>query len=210
MTAPKFRRGDTVYLTSSAAIGQLEGYRVTNARMTKKNKWVYKIVFAKNPPASAVIGDTFDGKKGHPTIYFNEGDLLALCDALDLALTNVSGRILKLETRQNNLCEEDIITSTPGDPKFSIDDAVYFHTSARVGFLERGVVVGIYETGIQTGSKRRRYEYQVRFSSPNSLKLLFREDELISFCDAIPIVLSYLERKRDELAAQRDSLCEII
>lgn len=210
MTAPRFNRDDTVYLASSAAIGQLEGYRVTDARQTRAGKWVYKITFTKNPPMSALIGDTFDGKKAHPTIFFNEADLLPLCEAIDLALTRVSSRILKLETRQNNICDDETDAIVAGNPKYAIGDSVYFHTSARVGFLERGVVKGIYETGVQTGSRQRRYEYQVRFSSPNSLKLLFREDELIAFCDALALVLAFLYRKRDELTAQRDSLCEVV
>lgn len=205
--APRFRRGDTVYLNSSAAVGRLEGYRVADVRQLSPGRWSYRIDFIKKPPQTELIGDTFDGRVIHPTLFFNEADLLTLCQALDRAVLSYNNKINRAQAKIDSCCVDDLEDPIPGDSKFNINDVVYFHTSARIGFLERGIIRDLFEVGVQTGSKQRRYSYRVRFDSPNSLNLLFRQDELLTLCEALPLILAYLERKRDELIARRDSLC---
>lgn len=205
---PLFNRGDTVYLSDSAGVGRLEGYRVGDVRQVASNRWLYQIEFLKKPPSTALIGDTYDGRlpvHGHnPDFFFSEEALVDLCTALTMAVNSTQRQI----TRISNLLAacDPLVVPADGIPRHAIDDPVYFKASARIGFIEGGRIRSIFEVGVQPGSKQKRYEYSVDFRAVNDKKLYFREDELITLCEAYPLVLTHLNTRLTELQNQQ-ALC---
>jgi hypothetical protein len=202
---PLYNRGDTVYLSDSAGIGRLEGYRVGDVRQIASNRWLYQIEFLKKPPATALIGDTYDGRLpihgSTPNFFFAEEALVDLCTALTMAVNSTQRQITNITNKLAACTTPDPIEA--GAPRFAIDDAVYFKASARIGFIEGGRIRSIFEVGTQPGSQAKRYEYSVNFKATNDSKLYFREDELITLCEAYPLVLAFLNTQLARLQAQQ-------
>ena len=198
-TAPLYKRGDSVYLKGSAEIGKLEAYKIGSAKQTQNGRWVYRINIAKKPPDQGLIGDSFDARICEGALYYTEDELITMCEALDIIVLRFSNQVTRLEQTIASRCaESDAPDVLEGEPRWGIGDEVYFDASARIGFLHSDFVTAIHEVGIQPGSKRPRYCYQVRYV-PNK-QIQFREDELITFCEAAEKALLALQR---DLNAER-------
>lgn len=206
--APLYRRGETVYLKSSAELGKLESYKITSIKQLEKGKWLYRIDIAKKPPNQNLIGDSFDARIDEADILFTEAELITVCEALDIICGRFKQQVQNLEIQIASRCENtDFDAPTIGldEPRWEIGDSIYFKASAKIGFMHHDCIKSIYEIGIQSGSRRTRYVYQV-VNIPNST-ITFREDELITFCEAAELALASCNRDLANAEAKRASLC---
>lgn len=207
--APLHRRDDVVFLKESALLGKLESYKIISLKQTQDGRWVYQVDIGKKPPDRGLIGDSFDGRIQESSIYFTEIDFVSLCEALDIITSRLTRQIASLQQRMAARCEEsDAPVLTVGQPRWGIGDDVHFAASARLGFIQKAKVTEIHEVGVQPGSKITRYQY--RLSNDRRRHLLFREDELITFCEAAQLALESLQRDLVSSEAKRASLCPSI
>lgn len=209
--APLFRRGDTIYLKSSAAIGRLDSFRVGNSRRFN-GEWVYQITIAKKPPHQQTIGDRWDKRVFEGDIFYFEDELITLCEAIDMGIDELNRHIVVVQAKQISLCDETNVDPDtdfdPDGPKFDIGELIFFDVSARLGFFMSARVTGTFETGIQPGSKKTKYVYTTDLRHTTSNQTIFhREDEFITLCEACPKVLSNLNGQLANLIAKRDDLC---
>lgn len=207
-TAPLYRRYDTVYLKSSAELGKLEAYRITSIKQLQQGRWIYSIDITKKPPAQGLVGDTYDSRMVEPALYYTEAELLNVCEALDIICGRFKRRLENLELQVAARCGEvdnDAPDLSLDEPRWAIGDSIYFAASARLGFLHHDCIRSVYEVGIQPGSRRTRYIYQV-LNVPNP-QLTFREDELITFCEAADLALAACHRDLANAEAKKEQLC---
>lgn len=106
-TAPRWNIDDIVYLQASAKLGFLEAYRVDSLKKIPTG-WVYTIDITQTPPAETTISDSLDlkqGRCGGPTrhLYFSEGELITMQEALILAINNLELRKNKLQAKYDQL-----------------------------------------------------------------------------------------------------------
>lgn len=101
-------------------------------------------------------------------------------------------------------------------PKYAIDEVIYLRESAMLGFIESYKI-----DGIEFDNRIKQWIYKIqirqRGPSPNTIidradlrhfeVLRFREDELMTFCDAIDIAISKAEERLSRLIAARASKC---
>lgn len=210
--APLFRRGDTVYLKSSAAIGRLDSFRIGNSHQVLTGQWVYQIVIAKKPPHQQTIGDSWDKRTAEPSLHYHEDELVPLCEAIDMGVFELQRQIAAVEAKQIGLCSETESDPEPDfdpdGPKFEIEELVHFDASARLGFFMSARITGIFEIGVQPGSIKTKYSYTTNLQGTTSNMTIFhREDEFIDICEACPKVLSSLNGQLANLLAKRDDLC---
>ncbi len=206
-TTPLYRRGESVYLRSSAEIGKLDSFKITSIRQVQSGRWIYEISISKKPPHHALIGDSYDSRINERSIFYAESELITICEALDIVVNNFQRQITTLENQIDSKCSDYGGEPIPGvdEPRWAIDDIVYYDASARLGFLEKTKITDIYEVGIQPGSKRTRYRYKVRTKNP---RITFREDELISYCEAAAKALISLQADHDAAVAKQSTLCQ--
>lgn len=207
-TAPLYRRGETVYLKSSAELGKLESYKITSIKQLEKGRWLYRIDIAKKPPDQNLVGDSFDIRVNEMDILFTEGELITVCEALDIICGRFRNKLASLEIQIASRCggtDFDAPVVNLDEPRWEIGDSIYFKASAKIGFMHHDCVKSVYEIGIQPGSRRTRYVYQV-VNIPNP-RITFREDELITFCEAAELALASCNRDLANAEAKRASLC---
>ncbi len=206
-TTPLFRRGDTVYLLESAEIGKLEAFKITSIKQVVDGRWVYEINIGKKPPAQGLIGDTWDARVNELTIAYLESELIGVCEALTIVVARAQTQITNVQNRVGVVCPEDPVTIPPDAPRWAIGDQVFFDASARIGFFQNAKVTQIFEVGIQPGSRRTRFLYATDLRNNWDPELRFREDELITFCEAAPKALASLQRDLEEAEAKQATLC---
>ena len=107
MATPRWDIEDLVYLLASAKLGFLESYRVDSIRKIPTG-WVYTIDIAQKPPAETTISDSVDLKQdrcGGPRrhLYFSEGELVSMEEALVLAIDSLEIRKNKLQATYDRL-----------------------------------------------------------------------------------------------------------
>lgn len=208
-TTPLYRRGESVYLRSSAEIGKLEAFKITSIKQIQDGRWIYEISISKKPPHHALIGDSYDSRinENERTIFYAESELVTVCEALDIIVNRFQRQITTLENQIDSKCSDYAGEPVAGvdEPRWAIDDIVYYDASARLGFLEKTRITSIYEVGIQPGSKRTRYRYKVRTRNP---RISFREDELISYCEAAAKALISMQADYDAAVAKQSTLCQ--
>ena len=205
--APFYRRGEVVYLRSSAEIGQLDSFKISNAKQIAANQWVYKIDIGKRPPKHQMTGDRYDGRIPEKSILFTEGELITLCEALNIIVARLTTQLENVNAYLDSECmdpTEEEPVEDPDGPKFNVGDTIYFTSSARIGFLEEEKVKEIWEIGVQPGSQKTRYEYKINNKPQN---IVFREDELITKCEAAVLIKSYVENRLLEMQNKQSSLC---
>lgn len=208
-TAPIYRRDDVVFLKESALIGKLESYKITSLKQIQDGRWVYQVDINKKPPHRGLVGDSFDSRTSEPSLYFTEIDFVSVCEALDIIVSRLNKQISSLQSKINSRCEiSDAPILIVGQPRWGIGDEVYFDASARLGFLQRAKITQIFEVGIQPGSKATRYKYRIDIDRRRNL--IFRENELITFCEASQLALESLQRDLVGSEAKRTSLCSSI
>jgi len=204
--APLFRRDEVVYLKSSASIGKLEAYKISSMKQVQNGRWLYRIDISKKPPDQGLIGDSFDSRISESPLFYVEAELITACEALDIICTQFRSKVERLEAQVASRCSEsDAPIVGPNEPRWSIGDSIYFDASARIGFMHHDCVVSIFEIGIQPKTRQIRYGYKVRgVPSPN---VFFREDELITYCEAASFALEACNRDLDAAESKRTSLC---
>jgi hypothetical protein len=100
-------------------------------------------------------------------------------------------------------------------PTYSVDDTVYLDSSARRGFLEQYKITGIIATQqsiqytidlapLPPTPRTIADRYNVRL---HSKQLYFSESELITFCEAIPLIISYLTTQLSRYQQLSDAHC---
>jgi hypothetical protein len=104
MTIPQFKIGDLIYLKSSAQIGFLESYRITEVFQVMKDRWLYKIAIEKNPPTSQTVGDRID-LKTYADLIFDESELLTYCEAQELVVISLERRLTVERARLTARCQ---------------------------------------------------------------------------------------------------------
>ena len=204
--APLFRRDETVYLKSSAELGKLEAYKITSIKQLQEGRWIYRIDISKKPPHQGLIGDSFDARINEASIFYTDAELITVCEALDIICGRFRLQVEALEAKMLVRCaESDAPDVALDEPRWGIGDSVYFAVSARIGFMHHDCIKSIFEIGIQPGSRRTRYVYQV-VGVPNK-SVSFREDELITFCEAADLALAACNRDLNAAEVKRAQLC---
>jgi hypothetical protein len=89
--APAYSIGDVVYLESSARIGFLESYKVSNIARVR-NSWLYTIDVAQKPPAEPTVMAYVDLKQTR-TLYFDERELISFESALLLVKASLERKL---------------------------------------------------------------------------------------------------------------------
>jgi len=207
-TAPLYRRGESAYLASSAELGKLEAYKITSVKQIQDGRWVYRIDIGKKPPDQWLAGDSYDSRISEASLFYTEVELITMCEALDIICGRFKRQVEALELKVANKCPEgETDAPNPGldEPRWGIGNFIYFAASARLGFLHHDCIRSIHEIGIQPGSRRTRYIYRV-VNVPSST-ITFREDELITFCEAADLALTACRRDLTNAEAKRTQLC---
>jgi hypothetical protein len=163
------------------------------------------------PPAQATVGDRIDLRRvnrtnkstpgirfpADPIVFYNEEELLPLCEALTLVVDNLDKRLTRIQPIKNGC--KPVPFTTDGSPRFNIDDTIWFAASARAGFLETAKVKAINTLPAGTATNRLRFVYELSTKS----HLYFMEDELIDQCEAVDLVISSLN---NQLAGMQQKL----
>lgn len=204
MSKPSLNRGDVVYLKSSAEIGRLEPFKISGAKQVDKDVWLYQVEIHKKPPRVPTIGDKVRPKFTEPDLYYKASEFISLCDALDIAISRLETQLQSVELFLADCSETDLPVLEEGSPKFEIGDRVWFNASAKIGFFESDTVTEILEIGIQPGSTKRRFQYTLNIVPD---RIVFREDELITKCEAGKLVKSAIERQLAEMQSKRTQYC---
>lgn len=212
-TKPTYNIGDVVYSVESAALGELDAYRIGSIHQKAPGFWVYQIYINKRPPDQQTVEDRID-LRTTSNLFFEESDLTGLCGAVHLAVLNVQSRINNIFLKlQNCGTGADPI----GVPRFDLNNVVHIKASAEIGFLETHKVIEIHRAPdtaeyiyrLDTDGAKIATNPLFSVSAPKSEwpVLYFRERELISECEALNIVMAALERKIARLLAIKLALC---
>lgn len=223
MAAPLYKIGDIVYLVESAALGELEAYKIGSIQQLSADKWVYKIYIEQKPPTEQTVGDRVDLKETRE-MFYEEIELFGLCEAIDTAINNVE---IRINRTQFMLDECEGVGSTwidpipvappnpgPGESRYAIDETVYVKASANIGFLEDYKVSGIFKPD------NREFLYhlvltsvkiapQLTLSGKPRFKnnIYFKERELVTKCEALTLAMASLSRKMSRLLSLKMNLC---
>lgn len=210
MAAPLYKREDIVYRLSGAEIGRLEAFKIAGSRQVSAGVWEYEVIIHQRPPNQPTTGDRTQPKLVEPRLYFAEAELIGLCEALQIMVARLSTQIASVDDLLNGECASvtDEGAVELGAPKFNIGDRVWISASARIGFFEDDIVIGVKEVGIQPGSKRSRFVYKLRRTTGRGRRdLVFREDELINKCEAASFVRTALSRQFADAQALHQAHC---
>lgn len=222
MTAPKFKIGDVVYLLEPASLGELDAYRIGAIHQKSIGVWIYQIFIDQKPPREQTVGDRIDLKESR-NLFYDEGELLDLCEAVDIAIDNIQTRVNRLQltldpcspTASSN--PTTIPPSNISGPLYDINTVVFIRASAHIGFLESYKVVMIhsvpnsseftYELDLTGTPKDTSIAQLVHPTIRTNRKLYFKERELINKCDAAIAALDALDRKMGRLLGIKVGLC---
>jgi hypothetical protein len=97
-TAPTYQVDDLIYLRSSAQIGFLESYRISQIVQRNKNEYLYKIDVVRKAPLEQAVGDRIN-LKSPATMVFSEDELLTYCDAQTLVVYFLERRLAQERAR---------------------------------------------------------------------------------------------------------------
>lgn len=205
---PLFKRGEVAYLANSTIIGRLDSFRIGNSKQIAPGVWVYDIRVHKKPPHRSTIGDTYDKRLPEGTLAYREEELITFCDAVQRCINSLERQIASVTGKQAAICPgtDTDPTRDPFEPRFEVGELVHIDASARIGFFHCARVTSITEVGIQPGSRKARFVYFLDITgSHRPGQIYFREDELITECEACIKVLNSLDGQLQEMIAQRDS-----
>lgn len=182
--APRYQIDEVVYLRASAALGELESYRV-GAVQDRGIGWVYQIFIDSRPPAEWTLGDRIDLKEER-LLFFTEEELVSLCEALDLAATALAGTIARVKSQIDDFCantgdEPPVFTArTPREnvpARWSVGDEVAIEASAKRGFVEIHNVTNIHKY-----PQQNVYVYELDIFGDR------RERAMLGKCPGIPVL----------------------
>ena len=104
-SAPLFGVDGVVYLRASAQLGFLEAYRIDNVLFNKPaGVWQYQINVQKSLSAGNTIGGTNDLQRSR-ILYFNELELVDLCEALTLKVAFHTSELNKASQMKAARCD---------------------------------------------------------------------------------------------------------
>ena len=104
---PLYDIDDVVYLKSSAARGFLEPLRVSGIAFDRtSNSWIYRIRIESRAPRGQTVGDFNDLKKEIP-FSLSQGELVTFCEAIELAETNLTNALTRIQSLRADQCSED-------------------------------------------------------------------------------------------------------
>ena len=225
MAAPRFKIGDIVYLVESAALGELEAYKIGGLKQVVAGTWVYQIYIEQKAPQEQTVGDRVDLKEPRE-MFYEETEIFGLCEAVQTAINNLVIRINRTQF-QIDECQGQIETTYidpkpipapnpgPGEPRYEIGDTVYIKNSANIGFLEPYTVTTINK---QPDSREFIYDLDLTTTkiAPQVTQggkprfrpdIYFKERELITRCEAVVLVMAALQRKMSRLLALKAVHC---
>lgn len=215
-TGPFYKINDIVYLSESAHLGELDAFKIGAIHQAQPGRWVYQIFIEKRPPDTQTVEDR-DDLRFTRQLFYEEAELLTLCEAVDTALANMQFRMNKTLDLLAGLCGGTFPAPVvkQGDSKFSIGDVIFIKASANKGFLEHYKVTDIHK---QPSVAEYVYELDIHgtakvttnalvLNKPLFRQLFFREPELIDQCEALNTVVIALERKVLRLLAIKEAFC---
>ena len=215
-TAPFYKINDIVYLAESANLGELDAFKIGAIHQANPGRWVYQIFIEKRPPDSQTVEDR-DDLRFPRQMFYEEAELLTLCQAVDTALHNLQHRMNNMLSRQAELCGPTFPGPVvpKGDSKFNIGDVIFIKASANKGFLEHYKVTDIHK---QPSITEYTYELDIHgtaavttnalvLNKPLFRQLFFRESELIDQCEALNTVVVALERKVLRMLSIKETFC---
>jgi len=101
-------------------------------------------------------------------------------------------------------------------PKYSINDSIIIRKSAEIGFIERYKVSGVewnpqintwvYRIDIRMGEPSRSTTIDANDRSRFET-LRFRENELVTYCEALNIAIDSTQRRLDQLLRAKEAHC---
>lgn len=215
-TAPKFRINDIVYLNESANLGELESYRIGAIQQMTPGRWVYQIFIEKRPPDGQTVEDRIDLRQP-VELFFDEAELITLCEAVNIALHNVQFRMNNVLNALASDCGGSAGTPVvkKGDSRFSIGDPVYIKASASKGFVENYLVTNIHKRPdvaefmyeLNLHGTIRALTNTLILEKPIFRQIYFREPELIDRCEALNTIAVALDHKVARLLAIKEAFC---
>tara|TARA_R100001244_G_scaffold25113_2_gene25414 strand:- start:75035 stop:75673 length:639 start_codon:yes stop_codon:yes gene_type:complete len=205
---PLFKRGEVTYLASSTIIGRLDSFKISHSKQIGPGTWVYPIRIGKKPPHRSTIGDTWDKRIDEGTLVYNEPELITFCEAVGRCINALNNQIASVIAKQTASCSgTDEPVRDPFEPRFEIGEYIHIDASARIGFLQCAKVTGVTEIGVQPGSRKARFVYFLDITRNHRPQIYYREDELITECEACNKVLTALDGQLQDLVEQRDMRC---
>lgn len=214
---PRYRIGDVVHSVESAALGELDAYKIGSIHQKSPGVWVYQIYIEKRSPDQQTVEDRIDLRTTWD-LFYEESELTDVCSAVNLAINNIQARINRATNQLQN-CGTDIPATNPKNPRFSLTETVYVKASADIGFVETHTVIEIHRApdtaeyiyrldtdGARIPTNPLRSVSAVKWEWP---VLYFRERELVSQCEALNMIMAALERKISRLLAIRLVLCTV-
>lgn len=206
MSAPLYQRGDTVYLRSSAEIGQLDSFRIDGAKSNSAGVWSYRVDIGLKPPTQPTVGDRVDPRLLESRLYYAEGDFVTLCEALNIIVARLEQQSALVQSILDDECSgsagEDPVAV--GHSKFDVGDQIWVTASAKIGFLESRFITEVFEIGIQPGSGKTRYLYKLRHMPK---QLTFHEWELSTKCEAVQLAIGAVNRQLNLMRTKQDQVC---
>lgn len=101
------------------------------------------------------------------------------------------------------------------NPKYAIDEVVYLKESSAIGFIEAARVSGItygqdgwlYTLRTNVASPRAPTTYGDRNAFARFGELIYSEDELITYCEALTLAEGHAQRILTNIQSQLASFC---
>jgi hypothetical protein len=105
---PRYGIDDLVYLETSARVGFLEAYRVSNV-VRSRGRWLYTISVEPKPPAETTLGGMVDLKSSE-TLWYDEAELIDFHEALLLTQNSLQLKLNKVNALLNKYFPEGTAT----------------------------------------------------------------------------------------------------
>ena len=101
------------------------------------------------------------------------------------------------------------------NPKYAIDEVVYLRESSAIGFIEAARISGItysdqgwlYTLRTNIANPRVPTTFGDRNAFAKFGELIYTEDELITYCDALVLAEAYAQRVLTNIQSQIASFC---
>ena len=217
---PKFGLYEITYCRSSATKGYVEPLQIVDIAFDNgSNTYLYSFSRDAGVPSGLRL----------PTRLL-EHELLTLCEALDLQIAFLTKKYNDATAQFTASCsesqeqpsvtpsDEDRQIRYPAAPRFGVNQVVYLKDTAEsVGRLESYRINWLrFDAGLD------QWIYKFHLRKPpggtmtvgerddmrRSVELEYAESELLSLCEALPLVVSFLETALQNAMARRQALCE--
>lgn len=230
-SAPKFSINEIVYLRSAAVRGYIEPLGVSSVRYDPSGCYIYEFnrEFGKSILGSTTGNNFRSFKKNVIRIELAEDQVLTLCEALDFQISYLESELEKLEEKRDSYCDEEADKPQkqtpvrhrglvrPPAPRFGRNDVVYLNESAETtGCLEAYRICAMRWNGTLNEwfyefEISKRPEKNMVVGDRNEIirtKNIYKcESELCTFCEVIPLAISFMERSISRARSRRTTHC---